>query len=69
MKFTCYLCASLLVILGVCGGIYAFTGFNLPLYLCFGQYFIYRSFLAVCAVAALHTVFALIAFKPFKGLK
>lgn len=69
MKFTCYLCVSMLIFLGVCGGVYAFTGFNLLLFLCFGQAFIFRATLATASVAALYTVYALIAFKPFKGLK
>lgn len=37
--------------------------------MCFKMDFAYRSFLAVCGVSALFTVYSLIAFKPFKGLK
>lgn len=69
MKFTCYLCVSLLVISAICGGVLAFTGFNLLMFICFNSVIIYRSFLAVTAVAALFTVYSLIVFKPFKGLK
>lgn len=69
MKFTSYLCVSMLVLLGVCGGVFAFTGFNLLLFLCMNEQFIYRTVLAVSAVAALYTFYAMIAFKPFKGLK
>lgn len=69
MKFTCYFCVGLLVISAICGGVLAFTGFNLLLFLCVNNQMIYRSFLAVTAVSALFTVYSLIAFKPFKGLK
>ena len=59
----------MLVISSICGGVYAFTGFNLILFACLGSQAVYRSFLAVNAVAALFTVYSLIVFKPFKGLK
>lgn len=69
MKLTCYLCVAILIISAIFGGIYAFSGFNLLLFLCMNSGVIYRSFLAVNAVAALFTVYSLIVFKPFKGLK
>lgn len=69
MRMTSVLCVVLLVALGICGGVYAFSGFNLLYFLCFNTEYIYRSFLAVCGVAALYTVYALFAFKPFRGLK
>lgn len=59
----------MLVTLAIFGGIYAFSGFNALFFLCFKNVIIYRSFLAVSFVAALFTVYALCAFKPFKGLK
>ena len=69
MKLTCYLCVSMLIVLAVSGGIYAFTGFNALLFLCFNSLTAYRSVLAVTAVAALFTIYSLIVFKPFRGLK
>lgn len=69
MKLTCYLCVANLVILGICGGVFAFTGFNALLFLCFGNIIAYRSVLAVCGVSALFCIYSLIVFKPFKGLK
>lgn len=69
MKLTCYLCAANLVILGICAAVFAFTGFNIPLFLSFGMPSIYRGFYAVCGVSALFLIYALIVFKPFKGLK
>ena len=59
----------MLIVLAVSGGIYAFTGFNALLFLCFNSLTAYRSVLAVTAVAALFTIYSLIVFKPFKGLK
>lgn len=69
MKLTCILCSLLLAALGIFAGVYAFSGFNLLYFLCFSDGAVYRSFLAVCFVAALFEVYALIVFKPFKGLK
>ena len=69
MKMTCYLCVAMLVSLGIFGGIYAFSGFNALYFLCLKNIFIYRSYFAVCSVAALFTVYALFTFRPFKGLK
>lgn len=69
MKTTCYFCVVNLVILGICGGVYALTGFDLLNFLCFGNTLAYRSFLAICSVSALFTIYSLIVFKPFKGLK
>lgn len=63
------MCAVFLVALGICGGIYAFTGFNLLLFLCFYSAAAYRCVLAAGLVAALFTAYALLAFRPFRGLK
>ncbi len=69
MKMTCYMCFANLIVLGIIGGVYAFSGFDLLNAITFGNQLIYRGFLAVCAVSALFCVYALIMFKPFKGLK
>ena len=69
MKFTCYLCVANLVLLGVCGGVFAVSGFDLLLFLCFKNAVLYKCFLAICGVSALFCVYSLIVFKPFKGLK
>ncbi|MDE5943249.1 MAG: hypothetical protein K2H30_03470 [Clostridia bacterium] len=69
MRQTSLLCVIMLITLGICGGVYAFSGFNLLFFLCFKTEHIYRSFLAVCSVAAIYTIYALFAFKPFRGLK
>jgi len=69
MKLTCYLCVANLVILGIFGAVFAFSGFDILLFLSFGNPVVYKSFLAVCGVSALFSIYAMIIFKPFKGLK
>lgn len=69
MRFTCLLCVGILIALGICGGVYAFTGFNLLYFICFENAVACRCVLSAGGVSALFTVYALIIFKPFKGLK
>lgn len=69
MRFSCILCVIILIAIGICGGIYAFSGFNLLLFLCFYNATAYRCLLATGLVSALFTIYALLAFKPFRGLK
>ena len=69
MRLSCNLCILILIFLGICGGVYAFSGFDLLLFLCFYSTPVYRSILAIGLVAALFTVYALLVFRPFKGLK
>ena len=69
MKLTSILCTLILVTLGICSAVYAFSGFNLLYFMCFKLDSAYRSFLAVSGVSALYIVYSLIAFKPYKGLK
>lgn len=69
MKLTCYLCVANLIILGLTQAVAAFSGFDLLMFLCFGNKIAYDCFLAVCGVSALFCIYACIVFKPFKGLK
>lgn len=69
MRLSCNLCIIILSFIAFCGGIYAFSGFNLLLFLCFYNAVIYRSILAIGLVAGLFTIYALITFRPFHGLK
>lgn len=69
MRLTCNLCVIILIFLGLCGGILAFSGFDLLLFLCFFNVTVKRMALAVGFVAALFCIYALVYFKPFKGLK
>lgn len=66
---TCIMCTVNLVLLGIFGGVFAFTGFNLLQFVCFNNPVAMRTFLAICAVSALFVIYALLVFKPFKGLK
>lgn len=69
MRLSATICLLNLVFLGVCGGVYAFSGFNLLYFLCFENVTAMRAVLGICFVSALFSLYALIAFKPFKGLK
>lgn len=66
---TCYLCATNLVILGICAAVFAFSGFDLIAFLALGKPIIYNVFYGICGVSALFLIYAMIVFKPFKGLK
>lgn len=69
MRLTCIICTLNLIILGICGGVFAFSGFNLLLFMCFYNLTAMRCFLAVGFVSALFNVYAMLVFKPYKGLK
>lgn len=69
MRLTCIICTLNLIILGICGGVYAFSGFNLLLFACFYNVTAMKSFLAICFVSALFNSYASLVFKPYKGLK
>ncbi|MDE7083647.1 MAG: hypothetical protein K2O81_00225 [Clostridia bacterium] len=69
MRLTCLICTLNLVILGICGGVFAFSGFNLLLFMCFYNVTAMRCFLAAAFVSALFVIYSLLIFKPYKGLK
>jgi uncharacterized membrane protein YuzA (DUF378 family) len=69
MRFTCILCTFLLITVGVCGGIFAFTNCNVLLFLCLQSDVIYRSFLGIVGVAGLFMLYALLVLRPFKRLR
>lgn len=69
MRLSCNICILILVAIGICGGVYAFSGFNLLLFLSFFNRTIYRCILAAGFVSALFTIYALLVFRPFRGLK
>lgn len=68
MKLTTILCCAILILFGLGACIYALTGFNLLLFLCFGNAVVFRSALSLAGVAALWLLFWLIAFRPLKFL-
>lgn len=69
MRFTCFLCFGILIALGICGAVYAFSGFNLLYFLCFGSQVAYRCVLGIGGACALFAIYAIIIFRPFKHLK
>ena len=69
MRLTCIICTVNLIILGICGGVFAFSGLNILPYMFFGNVTALRCFLAVCFVSALFEIYAMLIFRPFKGLK
>ena len=66
MKLTTIICSAILIILGICAGVFGLTGFNLLLFFCAGNFIVYRSLLSVSAIAAGWLLFWLIAFRPTK---
>lgn len=69
MRLTCTICTLNLIILGLCGGVYAFSGFNLLLFMSFYNVTAMRCLLAVDFVSALFIIYVLFVLKPYKGLK
>ncbi len=69
MRLTCTICTVNLIILGICGGVYAFSGFNLLLFISFYNVTAMRCLLAVDLISALFVIYAMLVFKPYKGLK
>lgn len=69
MRLTCIICTLNLIILGICAGVFAFSGFNLLLFIFFNSVTAMRCFLAVCFVSALFEIYILLIFKPYRGLK
>lgn len=69
MRLSCIACLLNLVILGICGGVYAFAGFDLLLFLCFGSLTAVRVVLGIGFVSAIFCLYALLVFRPFRGLK
>ena len=69
MRISCILSSAILIILGICGGVWAISGFNLLYFICFYNITIARCVLAAGGVCALFLVFAIVQFRPFYGLK
>ncbi len=68
MKLTTIICAGLLIAYGLGACVYALTGFDLLLFVCFGNTVVYRSLLSLAGVGALWLIFWLIAFRPLRFL-
>ena len=68
MKVTTLICCGILIAFGVLAAIYALFGFNLLLFLCLGNVYVFRGLLSLAGVGALWLLFWLIAFRPTKPL-
>ncbi len=68
MKLTTIICSAILIAFGVFATVYAFSGFDLLLFFCAGNFVVYRAALSIAGVAALWLLFWLIAFRPLKYL-
>ena len=53
MRLSATICLLNLVLLGICGGIYAFSGFNLLYFICFENMTAVRIVLGICFVSAI----------------
>lgn len=68
MKLTTIICCAVLIFFGVFASVYALVGFDVLLFICFGNTVVYRSLLSLAGVAAAWLLFWLIAFRPMKFL-
>lgn len=68
MKLTTIICSAILIAFGIFATVYAFSGFNLLLFLCVENFYVFRALLSLAGVAALWLLFWLIAFRPLRYL-
>ena len=69
MKLSCMLCSFVLIALGICGGVYALTGFDLLLFLCLGSPAAARAAMGAGGVCGLFSAYAAAALKPYSRLR
>ena len=69
MRLSCIICSVILIILGICGGVWAIFGFDLLNFLCLGNLTAVRCAAAAGGVSALFLIYALLVLKPYRGLK
>lgn len=68
MKLTTLLCCGFLIAFGLIAAVYALSGFDLLLFFCAGNLFLYRALLSLAGLGAGWLLFWLIAFRPTKPL-
>lgn len=68
MKYTTWIMCGILIVSGLFAAVFAFSGFDLLLFLCAGNGYIYRALLSLAGVAALWLLFWLLAFRPTRFL-
>ncbi len=64
MKLTTLICCVYLILMGLFLTVFAFSGFDLLLFLCFGKQALYRALLSLSGIAAAWLLFWLLAFRP-----
>ena len=69
MKLSCMLCSFVLIALGICGGVYALTGFDPLLFLCLGSPAAAGAAMGAGGVWGLFSAYAAAALKPFSRLR
>ncbi len=68
MKITTYLLSAILILFGLLAAVYALSGFDLLLFLCAGNFVVYRALLSLAGVAALWLIFFFAVFRPLRFL-
>lgn len=68
MKLTTIICATILIVFSIFATVFALSGFNLLLFLCFGNLLIERAMLSLTGIAAAWLLFWLVTFRPMKYL-
>lgn len=68
MKLTTLICCGLLIAFGAFACVFALSGFDLLLFFCAGNPYLYRAVLSLAGVAAAWLLFWLIAFRPTRPL-
>ena len=68
MKLTTIICSTVLIVFSIFATVYALSGFDLLLFLCFGNTLIARAMLTLTGIAAAWLLFWLVAFRPMKYL-
>lgn len=68
MKYTTWILCGILILFGLFASVYALSGFDILLFLCFRNTYIYRAALSLAGVGALWLLFWLLAFRPTKFL-
>lgn len=66
MKLTTIICCTILIAFGIGASVYALSGFNVLLFACLGNTYVYRAILSLAGVGALWLLFWLIVFRPTK---
>ena len=68
MKYTTWIFCGILILFGLFASVYALTGFDALLFLCFGNFYLYRALLSLAGIGSLWLLFWLVAFRPTKFL-